>query len=113
MDKIKTAVCAEVADEYRELLDRIPVGKQQAISMRVLADSFGMDISELKDYVLQARIDGCFIVSGQHGYFLPETQEELQKYVIHRKTVIKTAQKAIMHFQNELSLLNQKGDVMA
>ena len=110
MDKVRIAICADVAEKYKNLLERIPYGKQQAISMEILADSFGMEKSELKDFVLRARIDGCFIVSGQTGYFLPETPDELRRYVFRRKTVIKTAEKAITHFQNELSRLDTRGE---
>jgi hypothetical protein len=109
MSKIRTTVNASTAEEYKNLLDNIPVGRQQAISMKLLADSCGLDIAGIKAYVLQARIDGCFIISGQNGYYLPETLDELQSYFQQRRTVIRTASKAIRHFGAELQRLNHNG----
>ena len=110
MSKIRTTVNATTAEEYKNLLDNIPVGRQQAIGMKLLADACGLDISGIKQLVLQARIAGCLIVSGQNGYFLPETKDELQCYFQQRKTVIRTATTAIRHFQTELRRLERRGD---
>ena len=103
MDKTKVAVNDKVAEEYKALLDRIPYGAHQAISMKVLADSFDMKPAELREYVLKARIDGCFILSGQNGYYLPETAADIRSYSLHRCQYIKTAQKAVSPLLHELS----------
>ena len=108
MDEIRPAINTATAEEYKYLLDNIPVGQRQAISMKLLADSCGVDVAGIKEIVLHARIDGCFIISGQHGYFLPETLDELQTYFRQRKTVIKTASKAIRHFGAELRRIDRK-----
>ena len=108
MSEIRPAINAATAEEYKWLLDNIPIGRQQAIRMKLLADSCGVDVAGIKEIVLHARIDGCFIISGQHGYFLPETLNELQTYFRQRKTVIQTATKAIQHFGAELQRIDRK-----
>lgn len=108
MNEIRSAINAAAAEQYKQLLDNIPIGRQQAIRMKVLANACGVDVAGIKELVLRARIDGCFIISGQHGYFLPETLDELQVYFRQRKTVIRTATKAIRHFQTELRRLERR-----
>ena len=94
---------------YSDLIDRIPEGKQSAIPMKSLADSYDMKTSELRAYILGARIKGTLILSGQQGFYLPETVSELKDYVTRRRQVIKTAQIALNPFITELNRIEGGG----
>ena len=102
-EKIRFARSDEVAEKHKELLASLPVGEHHAVSMSILADALNMKPAELREYVLRARIDGCFILSGQYGYYLPESAEDIRHYAVQRSQFIKTARKAIAPFLRELS----------
>lgn len=92
------AISSEAEERYRQLLDSLPVGAAHAVSMSELSNRLCVKKAELRAWVLAARIDGCFICSGQGGYYLPEDQAELREYIARRNTVIDSAEKAIDPF---------------
>ena len=56
--------------------DLIPLGAENAIPCRSLADRAGISQREVQEAVLQARANGVPICSGSRGYFLPRNAEE-------------------------------------
>lgn len=108
-ESIRFARTDEVAEEYAELLGLLPIGRGNAISKANLCALLGMDEQDLKDWILAARIAGCFIISGQKGYWLPEDAADIRGYVIKRNIVIQTAKKAIKAFEEELTRIGTGG----
>ena len=84
------------------LLDSLQSGKDHAISQKNLCIRLGLKPAELRDAILKARIDGCFICSCQEGYYLPADRLELYDHARRRETVINTAEKAVHPFLEEL-----------
>ncbi len=70
------------AEEYKSaLLDLIPHGEENAVSMKTLASVLNIECRSVRQMVLDARIKGAVICSSSAGYFQPETHEELFRYV--------------------------------
>lgn len=92
---MRIAISSEAEERYRPLLDSLPVGAAHAISMTDLSRHLSVKNAELRAWVLAARMDGCFICSGQGGYYLPGDITELREYINRRNTVIDTAERAI------------------
>lgn len=87
-----------------KISDFILTGKDQAISLSDLAAVVSIPEREVKKEILQARLSGELILSGERGYYLPSDPDELREYVIKRKAYIKTASKALRPFVNALNL---------
>ncbi len=58
----------------------IPVGKEKAIKQNELAEKLGCTPTQAKRLVKKAREQGMFILSGQCGYWLPRTKEEIDTF---------------------------------
>lgn len=65
---------------HRNLLDLIPFGSENAISMSKLSYISGYEPREIRKIVLECRIKGCVIGSGTCGYFIPVNEMELRSY---------------------------------
>ena len=76
---------------HRAILDRIPDGSQDAVSMRDLASSLGEVDREVRLRILKARCDGNIIAGTDQGYFIPTTVEELREYVRRNEQRVKTS----------------------
>lgn len=63
--------------EHAVLLSRIPVGRDHAVHMNVLAAQFGVNARTLRAWVNQARDAGFLIASGDQGYWQPESDYDL------------------------------------
>jgi len=100
---------AEMQEKYQALIDRLPEGHENAVSMKTLADSFDMKPAELRSYVLSARLDNVLVLSGQNGFFLPETEEEIEEYETKRRRYLRTAEKALAPFSREVTRIRGGG----
>lgn len=61
-------------DFLQRLYDVIPIGKENAISVKALSDYFEVTARELKSLILRARQQGymiCSLASEQKGYYKP------------------------------------------
>lgn len=79
-----------MTDEYTWLTDHIPAGHDDAISAEDLSKLMNMDKRDLRRAVENARRAGILICGDGHGYYFPETFEEMVAYIHRVKSRIKT-----------------------
>ena len=84
-DKEKDLTAADQTAEeseadYAYLLELIPEGKENAISRVCLGNKLGLTARETSKVVHSARIAGCLILSGPHGYYVSDNLEEVQEF---------------------------------
>ena len=77
-------------------------GKRNAISLADLSSMIGLPERTLKKAVLEERLTGILILSSDHGYYLPDSIEEIREYVNTRRAYLKTARKALLPFKKAL-----------
>lgn len=80
---------------HRAILDRIPRGRYNAVSMRDLANILGRDDRQIRHMIENARIDGNIIAGTNDGIFIPETDQELREYVNRSISHITSSVKAL------------------
>lgn len=76
---------------HRKILDRIPLGEDNAVSMRDLARGLNETEREIRFRIQKARIDGNVIAGTDAGIFIPETEGELREYVNRTQSRIDTS----------------------
>lgn len=88
--------------KYEYLLKLIPTGKEKAVSRRYLANTLQLTERDVSKIIHSARAEGYLILSGHHGYYLPQDVSETKEfYDLMRKravsllSVLKTARKVI------------------
>ena len=92
--------------KYEWLVDLIPTGKDEAISMKMLSRITGYPTADIRQYVLNARRLGILICSGEQGYYFPKDLGELQEFIHRRDQYIKTACVALHAFKKTLKGAN-------
>ena len=60
----------------------IPHGKDNAIKMSALAAALHASERDVRRLIHEARCNGAVIIGDNHGYYLPETREELLPYYL-------------------------------
>lgn len=86
-----------------KIVDYISTGERDAVSLEELAISTGLSERAVRAEVLRARCAGSLIISTENGYFLPESDDDIRRFVMTRKAVIKTANKALRPFIKAIS----------
>lgn len=66
---------------YQKTLDLIPIGRSNAIPMKQLAFLLGVAPRDIRQAILDARLDGVIVCSGMEGYFFPETVDEMLEFL--------------------------------
>lgn len=64
----------------RSLLEHIPKGQANAVSMATLAAQIGVSERHLRQLILEERKTGAIIAICQDGYYQPETVAETKQY---------------------------------
>lgn len=82
--------------KYDGLLSLIPVGQENAISMKSLARLTDSTLQEIRQWVENARLDGMIIASAQCGYYIPVDERELFDYYLRTKRRLTTTQKTLV-----------------
>ena len=85
-----------------KIADFISEGKDQAISLEELARATGLPERAVKREVLNDRIAGELIISGNNGYYIATDEADIREYVITKKAYIKTAAEALRPFVKAL-----------
>lgn len=85
-----------------KLIDHIPIGKADAISMAEVSRMFNIPERAVRMEILKARIAGELICSDESGYYLPANEFELRSYVGKVEATIKTSRKALKAFKKAL-----------
>ncbi len=65
---------------YSKALALIPIGRENAIPMRTIASALGVNAREVRQAILDARLDGVIICSGMYGYYYPDTDTDILHY---------------------------------
>ena len=99
---------------HRTILDRIPSGRDNAVSMRYLASILETSERQIRSMIQNARIDGNIIAGTDAGIFVPETEDELREYVnrsySHITTSIRTLNPAIKLTGRSITLSTEGDD---
>ncbi len=87
-------------DYMRYLLECLPRGAANAISMREWANLTGQKLREARRSIYELRCAGAIICSGTdrngaNGYFLPANRLEVERYVQFQETRIRAAARAV------------------
>lgn len=82
--------------KYDGLLSLIPVGQENAISMKSLARLTDSTLQEIRQWVENARLEGMIIASSQCGYYIPVDEEELVDYYVRTKRRLNTTKATLV-----------------
>ena len=96
-------------------IDDIPVGRENAISRKQLAELWGCNDRAVRDHVARLRCkeitDGMFIVShsqsGVKGYYRTNKPDEIRHYVHEGRKRIRNTKKTIDNAQKLLKALEE------
>ena len=64
-----------------KILDYIPRGQENAVSMADLAAAIGTDERTVRKIIEKARLEGAVIIGDNSGYYKPASRQELEPYV--------------------------------
>ena len=88
------------------IVDFIPVGKDQAISRKRLVGLTGLTDRMIRDLIGKARRHTCIINNQDaNGYYIPEDKEEVKRYIAqeeHRAKTILYRLNGAKEFYNEM-----------
>lgn len=85
-------------DYFKQLSECVPVGKNNAVSMRNLADTLNVSPRALRSIIQRARAAGLPICSEwdeQSGYYMPADISEAVSYYRQQRARIKSATEAL------------------
>lgn len=81
--------------KYDGLLSLIPIGEENAISMKSLSKLTDSTLQEIRQWVENARLDGMIVASSQSGYYIPIDEEELVEYYVRTKRRLNTTKNTL------------------
>lgn len=81
--------------KFDGLLSLIPIGQENAISMKSLARLTDSTLQEVRQWVENARLSGMIIASSQSGYYIPVNEEELVDYYVRTKRRLNTTRNTL------------------
>ena len=96
-------------DGWKWLTDTIPEGARDAVSMRHLAKVHNLSERKMRLAVERARRAGILICSGDNGYFMPETLDEIMDYTHRAKARVKTGSECLMPFLHRIREAEGRG----
>lgn len=94
-------------ESLEELYSFIPTGKENGISMKRLAELYGVGERELRQAVTKARMHGFIIAGTAAGYYRPADCAELREYYHIVSERGKTAFASIEAARQELERLGE------
>lgn len=102
-----------------ELEKIIPVGKENAVHLKELADSLGVSSGAVKKMVQKARQENNVeILSGSRGYYFPKDDDERKEFVsaitkqaLTRLNTVKPIKSTLNEFKGQMTLLDMLGAV--
>ena len=63
------------------VLSLIPTGRENAVSMKYLANVFGVRERDIRRSILDARLSGHVVCGTSYGYYYPADRFELKEYI--------------------------------
>lgn len=101
---------------YRNITEYIPIGQENAISARKLADIFGISLRELRKQIEVLRSNGVLICSTCRrdggGYYRPRNSDETAEYFRRQLSRIGHIWTALSPFKKYLNDLPIEGQVV-
>lgn len=98
-------------DPYCTILNKLCKGRNCATPVIVLCASTGLSDRVLRKHIETMRASGVCIVSNEKGYYLPENEEDLERYIKRtEKTArsyfysLRSAKKALREMQTETQM---------
>lgn len=86
-----------------KIYDSLPRGRKNAVSAEYLCGLFGFrSTRELRQHVQSERMAGALIASGDGGYYVPETREEITVYVHRYESMAKSIFATLKHARASL-----------
>ena len=85
-----------------KISDFLSVGKDHALPLMDLSARTQLSERAVQKEILESRLRGELIISGDDGYYLPSDLDELREYVIRKRAYIKTASAALRPFVKAL-----------
>ena len=90
-------------EELPLILDYIPEGRENAVSMRYLAIILNTDARTIRSMVHNARISGHVIIGDDSGYFKPVYEEDLIRWISKETAALRSKNKALQSARNALT----------
>lgn len=98
-------------NNINNLMVVIPIGKQNAIHQIDLAEKIGIKPALVKKYVQVARRNGLNVCSGQKGYWLAESDDDLKEFetmlrkqALSRLKTTKPIRDSLKEYKGQMSL---------
>lgn len=88
-----------------DFLAALPVGRENAMTGRRLADALGTDDRTLRELIRQANEANVLVSADDAGYFVPLTADEAMPSVWRKQSQISTSQRRV---RKELALIYQR-----
>ena len=98
----------ESKTDYTEILNKIPQGKDNAISRQALRYATNTSDRQMRRLIHEAREAGNIICSTGKGYFIPETVEEIKHQYYREKKRIASTYAGIRIMRARLKELGEK-----
>lgn len=90
-------------EELPAILDYIPSGKDNAVSMRYLAVILSTDTRKIRSMVHNARISGHVVIGDENGYYKPECEEDLIGWIRKETAALRSKNMALQSARIALS----------
>lgn len=91
------------AEKKIRILDYIPPGKENAVSMRYLAMIRKTDTRAVRSMVLNARIAGHVIIGDDYGYYQPCYEEDLTGWIRREEATLRSKERALRSAKEALA----------
>ena len=91
-----------------ELLAVLKAGEQNAVTSRQIQKAFGLRQRELRRIVESCRKKGVYILASDSGYFFPENDEELRRFIRRENNRIKSQRVALAPLKRLLKEIDNK-----
>lgn len=90
--------------ENNALLEVLPIGRENAMHQKEIAERLGTKARRVKELVQQARKQGHQICSGSEGYWIAKNDAEMQRFLQSMR------KQAIQRFETTKAMNNRMND---
>lgn len=91
-----------------ELLAVLKAGEQNAVTSRQIQKAFGLSQRELRRIVESCRKKGVYILASDSGYFFPENDDELRRFIRRENNRVKNQCVALAPLKRLLKEIDNK-----
>ena len=98
--------CGSSSCLTKSIVDMLPKGKRNAVKMSALAAALHTSERDVRRLIHEARCSGAVIIGDNHGYYIPETREELLPYYFTARKRSVSGLKALKAVKRKLEEFN-------